>query len=184
MKSSPRKRAAFAFTGMLYWFSEPDIECMLKFFVVLFVVFTALLLVASAVRSWMLSRSDDQQIFASGILPAPLPDGFYAGTASPRGQWKGKVFDRANAKGINIFGTRSGAEKEAYPFKTSVGKGLRDSEKDVLKIDYDLEGNPFWLRPALDEVVQVEPGILLGKLHYRLIPGFPFTLTFFRLEMN
>lgn len=34
----------------------------------------------------------------------------------------------------------------------------------VLRIDYDLEENPAWpVRLVLDEVVEVEPGLLLGQ---------------------
>ncbi len=152
----------------------------LKLFFLILCVISAAALLGGFIGTWLAGRSDEQQLFAAGTLPAPLPDGFFAGSADVQGRWKGKQFDRAQARGINIFSARTG-DRQLYPFRTSVGKGLRDTEKDVLQIDYDLEGNPFWLRPALDEVVQVEPGMLLGKLHYRLIPGFPFTITFFRL---
>jgi hypothetical protein len=37
----------------------------------------------------------------------------------------------------------------------------------VLRIDYDVDGNPAWLRPVLDEVVEVEPRVLLGRMHVR-----------------
>ena len=147
-------------------------------------VLTLAALVLGVLRTWMVGRSDDQDVFTAGTMPAPLPDGFYAGMAEPfQGGWKGKKFDRTKNTGINLFVTRRGEERWLYPFRTWTGTGLRDVSKDVLKIDYDLDENPFWLRPALDEVVEVQPGVLLGKLHYRLIPGFPFTVTFFRLEL-
>lgn len=159
-----------------------------KFFNLVLTILAVLVLaimVLGFIRTFMVNRSDEQDVFMAGTMPAPLPDGFYAGQAEPfQGGWKGKKFDRAKNIGINVFGTRSGDDRLLYPFKTWQGKGLRDEEKDVLKIDYDLDENPFWLRPVLDEVVQVEPGVLLGKLHYRGIPGFPLTVTFFRLEMG
>ena len=43
-------------------------------------------------------------------------------------------------------------------FKTYQAKGLRDPEVDVLRIDYELPGNPFWLRRITDgDVVEVKP---------------------------
>lgn len=158
-----------------------------KFFNILLTILclaTVLALVGGVIRTIMVGKSDDQDLFSSGTMPTPLPDGLYVGHAEPfQGGWKGKVFDRAKNSGMNLFPTRGGEEKKIYPFRTWQGKGLRDTEKEVLKIDYDLDENPFWLRPALDEVVQVQPGVLLGKLHYRVIPGYPFTITFFRLEL-
>ena len=147
-------------------------------------VLTLVALIGGVVRTLMMTRSEDQDLFLASTTPAPLPDGFYVGDAGTIDvPWLGKRFDRANSSGINLLSQR-GQEKEAYPFRTYIGKGLRDGHMDVLKIDYDIDGNPFWLRPALDEMVQVQPGLLLGKLHYRFIPGYPFTLTFFRLEMQ
>lgn len=155
-----------------------------RWFLTILSLLTLLALVGGVVRTLMMVRTDDQDLFLASTTPAPLPDGFYVGDAGElSGPWLGKRFDRANSRGINLFSQR-GQEREAYPFRTSIGKGLRDGHMDVLQIDYDIDGNPFWLRPALDEMVQVQPGLLLGKLHYRLIPGYPFTITFFRLEMQ
>lgn len=56
------------------------------------------------------------------------------------------------------------------------------SSKDVLKIDYAIPANPFWLRFILDEIVETEPGKLLGKVHIHLLPDLNFTLGFFTLE--
>jgi hypothetical protein len=62
------------------------------------------------------------------------------------------------------------------------GKGLRDKEKEVLKLNYNLPQNPFFLRPVMDEIVEVEPGKYLGKVHYRLWSNFAVTLGYFELE--
>ncbi len=157
---------------------------LIRWLLTLLSIITLLALVGGVIRTLMMARGEDQDLFLASTTPAPLPDGFYVGDAgSLSGPWLGKRFDRANSSGINLFSQR-GQEREAYPFRTSIEKGLRDTHMDVLKIDYDIDGNPFWLRPALDEMVQVQPGLLLGKLHYRLIPGYPFTITFFRLEMQ
>ena len=69
-----------------------------------------------------------------------------------------------------------------YPFKTYFGPGLRDHGVETMKIDYQLPTVPFYARPILDEIVEVSPGKYLGKIHYRLIPGFPFTIGYFWLE--
>lgn len=137
-----------------------------------------LFVVVGLVRSLMSKRHPDQSLFIAGKVPSPLPEGLYKGSAQGyQGSWQGKKFDSAQQKGINLFG---GEEK--YPFRVWVGPGVKDKNIDVLKIDYNIAGNPFWLRPILDEMVEVEPGKLLGKLQYRLIPGLPFTIIFFRLE--
>jgi hypothetical protein len=59
---------------------------------------------------------------------------------------------------------------------------VKDKTLDVFKIDYNIKGNPLWLRRILDEVVEVEPGKLLGKVHVRWILGITFTAGFFELE--
>lgn len=155
-----------------------------RLLVSLLTICTLVVFVFGVVRTLMLARGEQQDQFLASTTPAPIPDGFYVGDAGTWAKsWLGKKFDRAKNTGINLF-SRRGREREVYPFRMSVDKGLRDRHMDVLKVDYDIEGNPFWLRPALDELVQVQPGVLLGKLQYRLVPGYPFTLTFFRLEMQ
>jgi hypothetical protein len=139
------------------------------------------LIVLGFLRSVTIVKSADQKLFMAGQVPQPMPNGLYNGDASIKGSWQGKEFDSANQKGINLFGTGD-KQRRIYPFRTWVGKGLTDTSIDVLKIDYDLPTNPFWLRPILDEVVDIGGGVLLGKLQFRLIPNFPFTLIFFRLR--
>ncbi|MBA2485351.1 MAG: hypothetical protein H0V35_04495 [Nitrospira sp.] len=95
--------------------------------------------------------------------------------------WKGKKLQAKDQAGINLFAGEKGDE-ERYPFKTDHTKGLRDPDLDVLRIDYDLSGNPFWLRPITDEIVEVEKGKYLGKVHLRILPNYPFTMGYFRLE--
>ena len=100
--------------------------------------------------------------------------------------WKGKIFDAAHASGDNIF-TRdslflahiwwplySGYKEEsaeryrAFTFRTHLAPGLTDPDRQVLKLDYNLEGNPsFTVRRVLDELVQIEPALYLGKAHLR-----------------
>lgn len=129
--------------------------------------------------TWMSERGLNQQKFTQGKVPDPLPDGLYAGFNSWQGPWIGKEFDAKSSAGINVF-KKSGAEIRKYPFKISVDKGLRD-DIEVLKVDYNHPDAPFWLRPALDEIVEIAPGRYLGKLHFR-IPGLYMTLGYFILE--
>lgn len=37
-------------------------------------------------------------------------------------------------------------------------------------------------RRTTDEIVQVESGTYLGKVHLHILPGYPFTMGYFRLE--
>lgn len=125
-------------------------------------------------------RSPAQAEFKAGSIPAPMPDGFYPGSvAGYHGSWAGKKFDRNADRGINIFGS-----SERYPFKTYVSQGATDSNIETFKIDYNVSGNPLWLRLLLDEMVQTAPGEYLGKIQLRLIPKAPFTLGYFRLRSN
>jgi hypothetical protein len=133
-------------------------------------------------RTLLSEGSPKQDSFVKGIFPSPLPVGLLRGTVDGlQVSWKGKKLNDANRTGINVFAGENG-EEERYPFKTYQAKGLRDPEIDVLRIDYDLPGNPFWLRRITDEIVQFEKGKYLGKVHIRILPGYPFTMGYFRLE--
>lgn len=132
-------------------------------------------------RTWQLEHSENQKLFSKGSAHNK-PNGFYRGSvAGYAGSWQGKKFDAEKSKGINVF-KRATTTKEAYPFATSVGKGVQNTGLDVIKIDYDTPENPFWMHPILDEIVETSPGNYLGKLHVRIIPGYPFTLAFFELK--
>lgn len=114
--------------------------------------------------------------------------------------WKGKRFDAAQACGDNIFtrdslrlghvffpGYRGYADDtshtyRAFQFRTSIGPGFMDPDRRVLKLDYDLEGNPrFSVRRVLDELVQVADGYYLGKAHLQWLWGEWQTVAFFTL---
>lgn len=135
-------------------------------------------------RTLLSELSPKQEAFANGTVPLPMPDGFLKGSvAGDQGSWKGKKMDAQHHTGLNIFAGEQGDE-ERYPFRTYLAKGLHDPELDVLRIDYDLPSNPFWLRRITDEIVQVESGTYLGKVHLRILPGYPFTMGYFRLERS
>jgi hypothetical protein len=116
----------------------------------------------------------------NGSLPEPLPDGTYTGSVEGyRGSWLGKTFEAHDATGKNRLKSSRGIEQR-FPFVTWLGRGLADPI-DVVKIDYDIAGNPAWLRSVLDEIVQVGPEHYLGKVHVRLGP-LHFTVGYFELR--
>jgi hypothetical protein len=100
--------------------------------------------------------------------------------------WKGKVFDPDKPGGENIFTRDSltlahifwplyrGYKDEnaqryrAFEFRTYIGPGLADPDRQVMKLDYNIEGNPsLSIRRVLDELVQVDDGLYLGKAHLK-----------------
>ncbi len=145
-----------------------------------------------------------QKMFVEGRVPNPPPDGFHPGEAhvlfDKQTPWMGKSFDAQNQIGFNFF-TPLGARilktasplyqkfsvndegnTRAYYFKTYVGKGQKDVNTDVFKLDYDSPENPFWIRAILDEVVEIAPQQYLGKIHVKLAPGFYVSIGYFGLR--
>lgn len=132
------------------------------------------------------------------------PNEFYRGSAYLLGDrsvpWLGKSFERENSLGFNIF-TPKGAKllklmtplykrfransdgnTDAFYFKTSTGRGFKDSEIETFKLDYNSPENPFLIRVILDEIVEVGPETFLGKVHVKVFPGYYATIGFFGLE--
>ncbi|HLF25269.1 MAG TPA: hypothetical protein VJG32_02940 [Anaerolineae bacterium] len=100
--------------------------------------------------------------------------------------WRGKTFDAARASGDNIFTRDSlfaahlyfplyrgylddGPQTYcAFPFRTTIAPGRADPDRQVLKIDYNLPGNPRpTVQRVLDELVQVDEQLYLGKAHFK-----------------
>lgn len=116
--------------------------------------------------------------FANGNFPKTMPDGFYRGdTTLSKGDWRGKTFDAASASGINVF-----ASGDRYKFHMYPGYSLTNSHQQVLKIDYNQGGNPIWLRFVVDEVVQLGPNQLVGKIQVKTLPYLPITVGYFTLQ--
>jgi hypothetical protein len=117
---------------------------------------------------------------------APGLTQFYEWLLSRWMPWRGKTFDAAQASGDNIF-TRDSYplarffnpfyrgfvvdSKQTYrgfAFRTYVASGLLDPDRKVLKIDYNLDANPsLTIRRILDELLQVDEDLYLGKAHVR-----------------
>jgi hypothetical protein len=143
----------------------------------------ALIFILAFARTWQMEHGKNQARFKAGDIPNPLPSGLYAGTVSGRTYvWRGKKFDMAKATGINVFGgTTELTQTEKYPFIVVIDKGIRDTDMKVVKINYNLPENPWWLRMVLDEIVEIEPNHYLGKLHVRF-GNLVWTLSYFELK--
>jgi hypothetical protein len=156
-------------------------------FKIILLVFGLLIIVAAVIGMWRTYKAEhgqNQKIFQSGTANSAAFSGEYQGTVTGySGAWQGKSIDQTQARGINRF--REGATVvERYPFATSVGKGLRDRQLDVIKLDYNQPGNPWWLKFIVDEVVEIAPATYLGKVHLHILPGVTFTAGYFTLTKS
>ena len=143
---------------------------------------------------------DTRGAIITPVLPAPAQ-----AVARAAGEawmpWLGKTFHAGEQTGVNVVtGDARLPFKALWPsyepeqlgdgrlavmtFDTRVGPGTLDPDRQVLKIDYDHDGNPkLAIRNILDELVQVVPGAYLGKMLMRTKRGAPFRLTaYFALE--
>jgi len=156
--------------------SNPWIKSTLIFLALLFVIFT-LGLIAGLIYSYKIEKYADNQRFKTGHYPSELPNGQYKGSwMGKKTTWRGKEFNAASQSGINNF-----TDRQKYRFVTSRETSL-GGEMEVLKIDYNIAGNPWWLRRIVDEVVEVEPGSYQGKVYVRYVPSVNFTITYFTLQ--
>ena len=98
--------------------------------------------------------------------------------------WRGKTFNSVHQSGDNIF-TRDSyllarffnplyrgftgegpSTYRGFAFRTYTAPGLFDADRTVLKIDYNLKENPvLTVRRVLDELVQLDEDLYLGKAH-------------------
>lgn len=155
----------------------------IKFIVVLIGSIIVILLVFCVWRTWATGDGPRYERFLEGFAPTQFPDGFYAGEVmeGPQGNWRGKVFNAEHGTGLNVF-DENGWRAERYVFRMTRGPGLREKKQIVLKLDYNLRENPWWLRPVLDELIVERDGTLYGKMHLRIIPNVPFTITYFTMK--
>lgn len=171
-------------------------------------LFTALailaILVIGSLVTFLVERSPYQKKFVEGKVPDPGPHNFYPGVPhvllDKKTPWLGKSFDSDKQMGFNIF-TPTGARilkiatpfysrfslnsqgnTNAYYFRTWTGKGKKDSETDVIKLDYSDPENPWLIRIILDEIVEIAPNNYLGKIHVKMLPGFYVTIGYFGLQ--
>ncbi len=115
--------------------------------------------------------------------------------------WRGKTFNQGKQAGDNVFArgsyflshvywplyrgyVKDGPETyRSFAFHTWAGPGVADPDRTVLKIDYNLPGNPrHTIRRVVDEIVQIEQGKYLGKAHLQWWWGRWQTVAYFTLE--
>ncbi len=126
-------------------------------------------------------------------------DAFVRGVGRIYMPWLGKAFDPSTQSGVNVLApsarrpmkvlwSKYSPERElldrieAFPFRTRIEAGAVDPDLGVLKIDYDFEANPdFLIRRILDELVQIDDNLYLGKILFRLRSGWK-PIGFFSLE--
>ncbi|MBS1792164.1 MAG: hypothetical protein JST85_30940 [Acidobacteria bacterium] len=162
----------------------------------------AAILILGSLITVLVERSPYHKLFTQGRIPEAL-EGFHPGMAhvlfDKQTPWLGKHFDSQQQIGYNVF-TPLGAKilkfaspfyrkfsvneegnTRAYYFKTWVGKGKKDRQLGVFKLDYDTPENPLFIRIILDEVVEIAPEKYLGKIHVKFLPGFFVTIGYFGL---
>lgn len=122
------------------------------------------------------------ELLALDIVPGLTQ--FYGWLTSRWMPWLGKTFNSAQQSGENIFtqdsyslarffnpfyrGFVADGNKtyRGFAFRTYMAPGLSDPDRTVLKIDYDLDDNPsLTVRRILDELVQLDEQLYLGKAH-------------------
>src|SRR5688572_6242273 len=77
--------------------------------------------------------------------------------------WRGKSFRGAGERGDGdnrVLTDRI----HRYRFETSIGPS-RAGAFDAVHLDYDHEGNPFFIRAIHDELRQLRPGLYLGQAY-------------------
>jgi hypothetical protein len=134
---------------------------------------------------------------------APGLTQFYEWLAGRWLPWLGKTFNAAQQSGDNIF------TRDSYPlarffnplyhdfvsdgpktyrgfaFRTYVAPGRADPDRTVLKIDYNLESNPsLTIRRVLDELVQLDEHLYLGKAHVHWWSGRWQMVAYFSLTSD
>jgi hypothetical protein len=158
----------------------------MRFLVILVGAALALPAAAIAYLTHRTAHDPRQAIFAGGSIPDPLPNGAYRGALPGYEQlapeWYGKRFDAAACTGSNLVRGADDHITETAPYLTYQDRSHQAPGHPVLRVDYNVPENPFWLRVCSDELVQLEPGHLLGKAYIRLIPGLPFAMLFFDLH--
>jgi len=66
-------------------------------------------------------------------------------------------------------------------FKIEPAKSILGDGQQVMRVNYNGPGNPFWLRPLNDELKKVREGYYLGRGIY-IVAGRAFNTFYFSLE--
>lgn len=131
------------------------------------------------------------------LLPVTFPEQLAEQLRHFYVPWVGKCFYPTKHSGDNILpqmtrtllriyprkiivGGQQFGGFHAFPFATSITKGLGESVK-VLQLNYDLPENPPGIRDIIDEIVVIKENLLLGKVYLKEKDRFRL-LGFFQLE--
>lgn len=118
----------------------------------------------------------------SGIAHLQNPLGVYL-TNIPFLPWKGKQFDLVNkneGKGINLIELWP-TKQTMFHFETAIVNSLIDGDNDVFSLNYDLPGNPWFIRQIRDDLKKIDDGLFLGTANFRTKEGYKLIL-YFALE--
>ena len=131
------------------------------------------------------TAADPRQSQFARARISTMPEGRYVGNVPGyerlAQRWKGKRFDAAGARGMNLV-EADGPIVERFPFRTYKAPRSLAGDGEVLRVDYDVPENPSWLRICADELVEVGDGHYLGISYIRLLPGNPFAMLYFELR--
>lgn len=169
-----------------------------------FVCFLGLVVLLVLLINGRVQKLTYEESFLRGKVPDPALDGVQSGHAyvvyGANIGWKGKQFTAGEERGVNIltgtgqrlasiltprykkFEKQTNGTFTAYEFKTSVGAGIKNPHQPVLRLDYNIDVNPSIIRIIQDEVVEIDPGRYLGKIHLQLLPGLFWTVGYFSLQ--
>lgn len=118
----------------------------------------------------------------SGIAHLKIPMGVYL-TNIPLLPWKGKQFeaiDNSSGKGINLIELWP-TKQTMFHFETAIIPSLLQGDNDVFSLNYDLPGNPFFIRAIRDDLKKIEEGLFLGTANAKINSTYKFVL-YFALE--
>ncbi len=102
-------------------------------------------------------------------------NGFYKGSVgNSKSNWLGKTFFASKFSGINNF-KEDGKVVARYPFKTYM-------RNKILKLDYNIKENPWWLKLIVDDLIEVKPNKFKGVMKIKILPGILIPVAKFKLE--
>ena len=142
----------------------------------------------AAAASSTMRAADGQlvgRVLAVRGLPGALDAPLRRWVASPSFVWEGKTFQAASdhhGAGHNrvhvpgLLGRQS-----LFPFATSFGPSALDGQPTLL-LDYELPGNPSYIRRIHDEIREVAPGVFLGPAMWKTAAGGKALVLWFGLE--
>ncbi len=179
-----------------------DFYSMFAFFGFLF--FLGLVVLSALIINSRVQKLTYEESFLRGKVPDPTLEGVHSGHAyvvyGANIGWKGKQFIASEERGVNIltgtgqrlasiftprykkFEKQTNGTFTAYEFKTIVGMGIKNPHQPVLRLDYNIDANPSIIRIIQDEIVEIDPGRYLGKIHLQLLPGWFWTVGYFSLQ--